>query len=389
MRQNTPDFEQNDYLCALVAQAMILADDRNKGQFGKAAVDSDAQYAIDLMLQESRELEQSLLLAKSLSECEPIPRDLLVKLTEQEMQELSDREYALQLSREFELEEEDWEEDEEGYDDDVSVSSSWTGSNWAGGSSRTQNLQASLSRTSKKAAGARAKNVRRRLIRRYFCRIAECASCNESERCYRAPCQHTYCLECAQSLYSHALSDRAYIPVRCCSKAFSHNVATACLKNSDDIDKYEKIKAEFENPSSQPAVIDSDAAHIAAQNGWKPCPRCGVIVDRSSGCVHMTCSMCKYEFCYTCMEVWKTCECELYPAVELDQILNERVGEDDPGADRHRLRNALRRHEEAHDWTYIQLRGQMCHLCGWRMPKFCYFCAECRETRCFRCAFNL
>merc|ERR1719461_2273232 len=39
----------------------------------------------------------------------------------------------------------------------------------------------------------------------------------------------------------------------------------------------------------------------------KPCPRCKTLIQRSYGCNHMTCDICKHEFCYVCMANWKRC----------------------------------------------------------------------------------
>lgn len=46
----------------------------------------------------------------------------------------------------------------------------------------------------------------------------------------------------------------------------------------------------------------------AEQNGWMQCFKCKAMVERVSGCSHMTCR-CTAEFCITCGAKWKTCEC--------------------------------------------------------------------------------
>lgn len=48
---------------------------------------------------------------------------------------------------------------------------------------------------------------------------------------------------------------------------------------------------------------------LAASLAWlrentKDCPRCHVPVERRAGCFHMTCSLCRYEFCWLCLADW-------------------------------------------------------------------------------------
>merc|ERR1712217_397865 len=38
--------------------------------------------------------------------------------------------------------------------------------------------------------------------------------------------------------------------------------------------------------------------------GAKPCPGCGVPIQRSMGCNHMTCTQCRREWCWVCSDTW-------------------------------------------------------------------------------------
>ena len=53
-------------------------------------------------------------------------------------------------------------------------------------------------------------------------------------------------------------------------------------------------------------VATQQARTLAARNGWKACPRCRNMVERSSGCMHMMCR-CGAGFCYRCGRLTSHC----------------------------------------------------------------------------------
>ncbi|KAL5594457.1 hypothetical protein BROUX41_001390 [Berkeleyomyces rouxiae] len=58
---------------------------------------------------------------------------------------------------------------------------------------------------------------------------------------------------------------------------------------------------------------DSDLARmteLADEQGWKRCIDCGVMVEHSEACQHMTCR-CGAQFCYVCGTRWRSCRCSM------------------------------------------------------------------------------
>ena len=46
--------------------------------------------------------------------------------------------------------------------------------------------------------------------------------------------------------------------------------------------------------------IDSNLKEYAQNNFVKKCPHCGIIIEKQSGCNHITCSKCGYQWCWLC-----------------------------------------------------------------------------------------
>jgi ariadne-1 len=49
---------------------------------------------------------------------------------------------------------------------------------------------------------------------------------------------------------------------------------------------------------------ESETANWILAN-TKKCPKCTTRIEKNSGCNHMTCGMCKHEFCWVCEGLWK------------------------------------------------------------------------------------
>ena len=220
-----------------------------------------------------------------------------------------------------------------------------------------------------------------------------CISCQakktEKLQVRKAPCSHWYCNNCIRDVCLNALNDRAFIPVRCCKQVFVQEWVADVL---DPAEMARYVNFQKELLSTSFADIDPDYARMVETLGWKLCPRCKVGIDKIEGCTHMTCSACSHQFCFGCLASWvpRACSCELFPAEELDRIIQERAPRANP-VEQERLRQVYRLHDQhVHSWTRITLFGKYvrCSNCPWVCNQWYWNCRECRTEMCGRCAFN-
>ncbi|KAG8933603.1 hypothetical protein FRC02_011525 [Tulasnella sp. 418] len=65
-----------------------------------------------------------------------------------------------------------------------------------------------------------------------------------------------------------------------------------------------------ENKLPQLGQTDQQTYNLAKRSGWRRCPKCRMIVERSEGCPHMTCR-CGTHFCYRCGSAYVRGACPL------------------------------------------------------------------------------
>lgn len=184
----------------------------------------------------------------------------------------------------------------------------------------------------------------------------QCTICTDELRFDKALhtlCDHYYCSACITSFVESAIQDEDLYPVRCClqeipvasvkefivpalQKTFAEKRAEysvpvknrvfcanrACLTflgSSEGVEKPEMACPLCESPtcpkckqSAHPGeCVDAATVQLralASTEGWKTCPGCKWLVERTEGCPHMVCR-CKVEFCYRCSAMWATCAC--------------------------------------------------------------------------------
>ncbi|KAI4861083.1 hypothetical protein F4820DRAFT_82213 [Hypoxylon rubiginosum] len=183
-------------------------------------------------------------------------------------------------------------------------------------------------------------------------RFRQCAVCMEEDdmgSMIQAPCAHWYCPGDLQTAFHNALAGRQ--PFRCCSQEIPVDLCSTATV--DFRERYSLMLLELRTPNplycsnracgvflpptqyqgpdiaacracrsttcrmcrnpTHAGICPQDvgmqqAVALAAQNGWKPCPRCRNMVERIYGCNHMTCR-CGGEFCYVCGGAWR---CQLH-----------------------------------------------------------------------------
>lgn len=70
------------------------------------------------------------------------------------------------------------------------------------------------------------------------------------------------------------------------------NLSLLCQVNCETVHKWIlKNSAESEN-------LNWILAHT------KQCPKCKRPIEKNQGCMHMTCSQCRFEFCWLCQGAW-------------------------------------------------------------------------------------
>ncbi|KAG4438121.1 hypothetical protein IFR05_006401 [Cadophora sp. M221] len=181
-------------------------------------------------------------------------------------------------------------------------------------------------------------------------KTAECVSCMEVGRekdMAIFPCNHPYCGDCIKGAFKSAYKSRSLF--QCCGTPVPTSSVTRNLSSSF-IGKYNLMVLELKtkkpkycssarcNKFIPPAEIHGPIAicpyckaktcvacgskehsgvcaedkagkaveALAQKKGWKQCPKCSQILERTEGCLHMTCR-CKAEWCYSCLRDWSVC----------------------------------------------------------------------------------
>ena len=164
-------------------------------------------------------------------------------------------------------------------------------------------------------------------------------------------CGHSYCNSCWYDYFSAQIQENKLTSIKClnyeCQEKLNDEFIIHLLNNNNElIKKYKKYKLEYEilnNPNKKNCPfpncdsylelkdqqnkyvtclnnhtfcflclqkphgklgcnqkLDNSMVEFEKNNFVKKCPNCNIITEKSSGCNHMTCTKCKYQWCWLC-----------------------------------------------------------------------------------------
>ncbi|KAJ2986828.1 hypothetical protein NUW58_g4845 [Xylaria curta] len=221
-----------------------------------------------------------------------------------------------------------------------------------------------------------------------------CAICGEKSRMgelYNSVCGHRHCIDCLKANARVAFASNPFAPAKCCHVLPPEVLYKFGALTEDELKQYTTKMEELANPHTKlycwscsayvpynrrtkrvgdceqcgkrtckscqakshfgacdRAKLEANREaeeriyHLAKMKGWKRCPNCLNMVQKSGGCNHMLCN-CGQDFCYLCGQVYDnahTHDCEQQRRQRHQQQQRfERLLQQDP----HRSQLQLRR----------------------------------------------
>jgi hypothetical protein len=196
--------------------------------------------------------------------------------------------------------------------------------------------------------------------------VVSCQACledTETNKSQRLTCGHIYCLECLDRLVKISVKDKDPLgnlvcKIDRCNKPFTEDELKTIIKDKNTLEKVKDLSAEqciMRDPSvkhcptanckfmyfyadkqakavtcpqcnkthcanclkSHDTSLSCDHADKKLLEKWqkahgaRQCPSCDVVIEKNSGCNHMTCQNCTHQFCWVCRKPWGNCS-QLY-----------------------------------------------------------------------------
>eukprot|EP01055_Gregarina_sp_Pseudo9_P002465 Gregarina_sp_Pseudo_9__2464@NODE_274_length_3319_cov_11_965549_g257_i0_p2_GENE_NODE_274_length_3319_cov_11_965549_g257_i0NODE_274_length_3319_cov_11_965549_g257_i0_p2_ORF_typecomplete_len387_score61_25IBR/PF01485_21/5_4e03IBR/PF01485_21/0_09IBR/PF01485_21/1_8e04IBR/PF01485_21/2_4e05IBR/PF01485_21/5e11_NODE_274_length_3319_cov_11_965549_g257_i02241384 len=130
----------------------------------------------------------------------------------------------------------------------------------------------------------------------------------------KSPMLEDYFYRLQQTQYNTSLFKLVTCPTRLCEQIVPILLRrgkvpkiVTCLVCEGPICVSCSLPAHGTTPCSTDSLEDLRLREDARKRGWVECPECHAIIERTGGCLHMTCRLCKYEFCFQCRAKFKEC----------------------------------------------------------------------------------
>ncbi len=94
--------------------------------------------------------------------------------------------------------------------------------------------------------------------------------------------------------------------LKCGNKKCKHKWCTVCMKKWKR--GHKKVCQGVTDLQKMVSKLD-DKKKATKKKPSKLCPHCSSLITKISGCPHMTCGWCSFEFCWNCLNNINQCEC--------------------------------------------------------------------------------
>jgi hypothetical protein len=158
--------------------------------------------------------------------------------------------------------------------------------------------------------------------------LSECKICYEEKNrdcdlCEN--CSEFICKKCSQKCFNFVEKAGNFIKKNSirCPICFSFKHVTSKLKNAvtqaENVNKnyiigickkcakYDIIFLDCVEPIQQKGIYICDNCSMSGIE-YKSCPNCFTKIIKNGGCNHMTCTICKYEWCWICLKNYDDCD---------------------------------------------------------------------------------
>ena len=130
----------------------------------------------------------------------------------------------------------------------------------------------------------------------------------------RLECWHRNCTDCLRDRVEQAIQDRNIVQLRCPEGGCNHGLTEQEVRGlgQEIFERYRALQAELRDAEARAraeGLSFEKRKMIWNGSNMQACPNCFRLIQKNSGCNHMTCRRevggCGHEFCWLCLEPWR------------------------------------------------------------------------------------